>query len=76
MYTVLAIFQLLFHPFADSLSLWGPLGWVTLIPIVKSGPNFNLSEILCLSLLFACSMEIQLKMKSGQHLPHYMSVGD
>ena len=34
-------------------SLWGPQEWVTLMPIVESGPKLNLYEILGMSLLSA-----------------------
>ena len=36
MYTVMAIFHLLFHSFADSPSLWGPQGWVIIWESLKT----------------------------------------
>ena len=71
MNTVLAFFHLLFHLFADSPSLWGPQGWVTLMPTAESGPKFNLSGILCLSVLSACSMKTQSKMEQISSSPLY-----
>ena len=59
-------------------SLWSAQGRVTLMPIVKSGPKSNLSEILWLSSLLASLMRILSKIKSllpGQHFPYYTSMG-
>ena len=57
---------------------WGPQGWVTLMPIVESGPKLNLSEILCRSLLSAIFMKIQSRMNAivRQHFSNYISMGD
>ena len=61
------------------LSLWGPLGRVSCMPMVEWGPKSSLSGILYLSLLSASSMKILSKKKLlsfGQHFHHYMSMGD
>ena len=53
-------------------------GQLTPQSLVESGPNWNLSEILWLSLLPASMKKIQLKMKGlacSQHFPHYNPMG-
>ena len=45
---------------------------------IRSGPNWNWSEILCLSWIPASLKKLRSKLKSlwaGQHFPHYKSMG-
>ena len=43
------------------IRLWGPQGWVTLMPIAETGPKSNLPKILCLPSLSAKFDEDSIK---------------
>ena len=53
-------------------------GLVTLQKKIRSGPNSNWFEILCLSWIPASLKKLQSKLKAllaGHHFPHYKSTG-